>query len=364
MIQHFVPKVYLKNFAVKIREEYFIDVYDKFENRFFNTNIKNICSEKDLYTLNDESNLSHDKLVIENLFSRLIEPMYQRCYELLTNDNLFQITPAQRIELLLGLFQLYSRNPNIFKRIIDRDILIVKSLFERAIQEGQEAITYRNTQFDLSFHTLDSITQSIENQTLTFFKEKHVHGLSQIGTAHEDIIIHVSKIRDDSSFISGDNPMPYVDGLFDSINPLLKSKEFYITLDSKYCVHLFHDKLKNPHTILRSAIPNVSVADINDKIFRQSRRFLVGAKLGIEEYFVMAKRIENIAESDAMALIEEVLRIGPHPTEPDYRGAMPEVLTYFLGLYKKNGELTHKQLYRLQKLSKRISSEAVKKRLT
>jgi hypothetical protein len=364
MIQHFVPKVYLKNFAVQIREDYFIDVYDKNENRFFNTNIKNICSEKDLYTLDDQSIISKDKLVFEKFFSQSIEPMYQKCFNILTNDNICKINHQQRIELLLGIFQLYSRNPNLFKEIIDNDRLNITRLYEKAIKDEQRIILYRSTEFDLAQNTLGSIIQSIENQTLTFFKEKHVQGLSEIGTAHEDIIFHVSKIRDSSSFISGDNPMPFEDNLSQSIHPLLISKEFFLTLNPNYCIHLFHDKLKDPYTIIRSDIPNGSVATINEKVFKQSRRFITGTKRSIEEYFVMAKRMENLTESEAMDLMAEALQLGPHPTEPDYRGALPEVLAHFLSLYRKNGKLTIEQIYRLKRLMKRFSSEAIKKRLT
>ena len=48
-IQHYVPRLYLRSFATKNRDAYLIHVFDKIENRSFQTNITNIGAEKFFY---------------------------------------------------------------------------------------------------------------------------------------------------------------------------------------------------------------------------------------------------------------------------------------------------------------------------
>lgn len=105
MNQHYVPKAYLKNFAKKQGRSYMIDVYDKKNNRFFKSNIKGICAEKDIYTLNSNSEIAKDKLAIENLYSRFIEPAYNDSYKILINPNVSEITQFQHCKILIGIIQ-------------------------------------------------------------------------------------------------------------------------------------------------------------------------------------------------------------------------------------------------------------------
>src|ERR1700744_2929328 len=115
MNQHYVPRVYLKNFAERKGNEYFIDVYDKTNEKVFNTNITNICAERHLYTLDDEDKINGDTMAIEKMFAIGFEPMYQRAYDILVNDNISDITNHQREEILSSVLQLYTRNPRILR---------------------------------------------------------------------------------------------------------------------------------------------------------------------------------------------------------------------------------------------------------
>lgn len=118
MNQHFVPRVYLKNFATKKREEYFIDVFDKIENRYFKANIKKLCAETDLYTLEKSETANKDILAVENLYANHIEPLYPRIYDILVNDEMFSVTDAERREIVLGVLHFHMRNPRVLKRAI------------------------------------------------------------------------------------------------------------------------------------------------------------------------------------------------------------------------------------------------------
>lgn len=114
MNQHYVPRVYLKNFAEKRGKEFYINVLDTSSGEFIKPNIKGICAEKDFYTLNEDSkHTTADLKAIETIYSDFIEPMYQQAYEILTNDNIININFTDRANIIIGVMQLYSRNPAI-----------------------------------------------------------------------------------------------------------------------------------------------------------------------------------------------------------------------------------------------------------
>jgi len=108
--QHYGPKTYLKNFAILKGKQLFVDVYDLWEKKGFISNIKNICGEKDLYTLNKEE--YSDFLAIESgLYGGYLEPMYDEVYGLLTDDSVVTISDKQRAHILFSVYQFYFRNP-------------------------------------------------------------------------------------------------------------------------------------------------------------------------------------------------------------------------------------------------------------
>src|SRR6478752_10280578 len=116
MNQHYVPRVYLKNFAKAKGRDYYVNVYDKINDRYFETNIKNICSETNLYTLDENNRVAKHVLSVEKIYSDFIEPIYAKAYSILTNEEIFYISDLQRVEILVGLFQFYYRNPIIFRK--------------------------------------------------------------------------------------------------------------------------------------------------------------------------------------------------------------------------------------------------------
>lgn len=68
--QHYVPKLYLKRFAIKNNKKYEIYAYDKSKQKLFKTKIENVALENNFYT---DENLS-DKYYLEKYFGKKIEP--------------------------------------------------------------------------------------------------------------------------------------------------------------------------------------------------------------------------------------------------------------------------------------------------
>jgi hypothetical protein len=223
MNQHYVPRVYLKNFGEKKGTEYYVNVYDKQKDKYFKTNIKNICSETDLYTLDETNQVAKHILAVEKVYSDFIEPLYAKAYNILTNDKIFSIDNLQRVEILIGIFQLYFRNPIIFRKNLDLHVQKIKELHIIALVENKKGLTYQDEDFSFKEWTLEGIQEFIIDKLLKVFKEQHIIATAQLGSFHEFTVIEVEKIIDDSAnFLTNDNPLHFEDMLSKTENPFLK----------------------------------------------------------------------------------------------------------------------------------------------
>ena len=336
MNQHYVPRVYLKNFSVQRNKDFYIDVFSKSTRKYFNTNIKNVCAEKDLYTLSENSKLSDNSLYLEKYFSEVIEPQYQKCYDILTNDDIYQINDIERYDILIGLLQLFTRNPILLRKALKTQRKIISNIVKKANALGSKFFKFRAKEYDLSNNSVEEVMSIIGKEQLLQFKEQNIRSMSELGSFHKNAIIQVNKIRDDSVFFTCDFPVPFIDGLYEDRNPFMKSKEFYIPLNKKYCVKIYHDKFKNKNSVYRTEVPNGPPYELNQKIFSQSSRFIFGSKEDINTFFNMKSFIDS-KETDLdtiMDIIGKVLELGPNPNEPAPNDKIFERLKVFFDLYK------------------------------
>jgi len=75
-IQHFVPRVYLKNFSSFNKKEYYVWVFDKEKEEIFQTNIKNIAFGKEFYnTLSEDQDIEKTLQQIETKFDPVIQKL-------------------------------------------------------------------------------------------------------------------------------------------------------------------------------------------------------------------------------------------------------------------------------------------------
>jgi len=341
MNQHFVPRVYLKRFAVKRGDAYYVDVYDKKTNKIFNTNIINICAEKDLYTLAENSGVSQDQLAIEKLYAVGFEPMYDRIFNILTDDTIFDITDLQRIEILLGIFQLYMRNPRILRISIAHHTVLIKGLIQAAKRRFEKGITYLDEDFSFSEWDEKGIIDYFNTKVTNAFKEGHVTGIGELGTFHEFSKLEVSKNKGPASFFTSDNPLVLEDLVEkQNSNPMQKTKEFVIALSHEYSLKIYHDNEFNLNTILRPIIPNGNTASTNHTIFNQASRFIIGKKEAFEEFFKIAELLDDTTFERKVHLIRQVVSRFSNSKRND---KMYQLMKHYLTLYDQNGGLTYEE---------------------
>lgn len=87
--QHYVPRMFLRNFAIQEGEEYFIWVFDKEKDHIFRANIKNIASENEFYNrVSEEQDTEKGLSVLEGKTAPILQKLIERKnLEVLSEDD-------------------------------------------------------------------------------------------------------------------------------------------------------------------------------------------------------------------------------------------------------------------------------------
>lgn len=337
MNQHYVPRVYLKNFAIKKKKEYFVDVYDKTDDRTFNTNIKNICGELDLYTL--DTSLHNDPYMIENMYAKVFEPVYGVIYDFLINDKIVKISPLIRDRILGAVFQLYFRNAKILTEGINFHLSQVREHFILSKKANQGAFTYFNYEFYI-LKNLDIQLKEFELHLRESFKLEHAKGFLNLMIKNDSQIISVYKVIDESKFITCDNPLMTLNVDGSPKNPFLKVSQFFLPLNETYCLYLGNNKSKNPNVIYREDVANGTTSLVNGYMIENSIRFIIGDFKQIDYLNQFNSLIETEYETNDekfIELVRSILRILKIEKQDQEH---TDLYLAIINLYEKNGKLS------------------------
>jgi len=362
MVQHYVPKVYLRNFGqAKIKGEktdWYVDVFDKSNGTYFNTNIKNICAERHFYTLDDDSKVAKDKLVIERVYSDFIEPMYQRAYDLLTDDNVIYISEHQRAEILIGIMQLWSRNPSVLAQILESTRITVSKMIQENKIRGIKGITYMNEDYSFRDNTDEMIFKYAEVQATKAFKELHLKGTQEMLEFHAEAKFQVEKLNDGSQYFTSDNPLIMTDTLSEDPHPFLRSKNFRIALNKKYSLLIQHDNRKELNRLYKCHAGGGNAWLANKDVLKQSSRFVITDKNCMESYQKMDGFMNDEDKEKMISLIRQVVE----KFEGDSESEKPRrVMKEFLEKYDK-GESNNSDSQNMFHQTLKLSKEMVRER--
>lgn len=359
MNQHYVPRLYLKHFSEKRGKEFFVDVYDKESKRTFNTNIKNICAEKDIYTLDEDSNLHPDSFVFEKLYAEWIEPLYEKAYNILTNDKIFRITTKERIEIITGILQLYYRNSHILTDTLIKLRSDIKNQFLNTHYEN-EGFTYLSKYFRYKDWNEESVIQFFVKELTKEYKEKHILETQRVIDYQKYAKFEVAKIIDNGTFITSDNPLSIDDIINPTRNPLLKSKEFIIPLNQKYALKIFHDNTKELNLIYRIGIPHGNANSINTTLDEQCIRFLIGQTKSFEQYFYISNFVNNLSLDYIIDVLRQIIEKFPVTNE---NKESHNVLRHYIEKYDREGTLNINDQHQLQLKLNQLSIKAKKSKI-
>lgn len=208
--QHYVPKLYLKRFAIKNNKKYEIYAYDKSKQKLFKTKIENVALENNFYT---DENLS-DKYYLEKYFGKKIEPNMEifirklikiySSYNVLNNDYL--MSDELKIEFsYIIIFQLL-RGKHTFEYGIKLAPVIVKekaklinerfggvqlSMSDYFMEEVNQRGLVKNVLIEQLFNNdrMEFLTEIIFNKKWTIY----VYSKDSLLTCDEPVIVRNSK---------------------------------------------------------------------------------------------------------------------------------------------------------------------------
>ncbi|NBG67415.1 DUF4238 domain-containing protein [Acidiluteibacter ferrifornacis] len=280
--QHFIPKVYLKNFAFdKQDDKAFVSAYNKIDEEYKESiSIKDICVDTDFYTL---KNLEGDeKYAVENFFDNYIEKKYSSVYKLLVEDKIEVITPKQRFEILYTILSLHFRTPKRLNQLVSSSVNMIESLKENP---DVNTINFMGLNLDLEGKKLKEIKNEIrEHNRVDFIKTQFVL-FHQFVDLRKSDAINIIQLTGEDEYITSDNPVlirntkTELEQLFDPSNSI------YVPLDPKHSLFIapkMDDVILNRVFYQKDNFFAHGVSNHNE--FHNAERWIIGTKVGVKRF--------------------------------------------------------------------------------
>lgn len=342
MHQHYVPRTYLKNFGLKRKKEFFVNAYNVKDKSNFTTNIKNICGETDLYTLNSDDKDYKEPLIIENGYAKYFEPLYTKVYDLLIDDSKTILTDQERAEILVAIFQFYFRNTKLLNESIEFHKEIIQNKFENSKNKGVESFEYLGQIFNIS-KSMEEQIETFRKETKYQFKKEHIYGFKELVLRNSWQSINVYKLIDESKFVTCDNPLKNLNLKEKSKNPFQRISQFFLPLNEKYCLFLYNDKTKEYNRIYREEVHNAKAYLVNGKMIGNAQRFVIGNQKSINDTIAFEEIIKTEYENNIHKFMQLIKQTYVVLKQQNATKEHLEVFKKYINLYDKQGNLTESQ---------------------
>ena len=269
--QHFIPKSYLKNFAIAEGDTFLVEGKLKSDNKPKDSllSTKDICVDKNLYTIPNVS--SDDKYALEKYYASEIDAVYPEVYDLLTNPKITSITIKQRIQIVMTTMSLFFRTPKFLNYNERRlDAIIDYAISNHQDKEGRIRLKFRDHEFDFHISEEDEIRQDLRVKNKLKFLRGHLDVWNKFTQFKVNAGLSVFRIYEDTDLITSDNPV---------IMHNYKANNFTDVFDPDNIISIPVD---NKHFL--TIFPN-SEDSMTDRIFRGDRDkwFALTTNLQIEE---------------------------------------------------------------------------------
>lgn len=290
--QHFVPRTYLKNFGYPKKKDIYTNVLPKEtddESSIFESNIINVCLEKDFYTLPGKT--ANEKMLLETFYNENYETHYESIYQILIDPKKNELTEKEhRLVISTVVTMLYRTKKWIsdFNHFFDR---VLASAFLQSQAAGKDYFSFEGVKISIKDRTLEDLQkeQRIQN--------KHIQVITVLEAAlklieiriHQDGIM-VSKLESGAvGFVTSDNPVSISNNCSTIIAPFAPTNVLKIPLDKDYLLHLmpfaneFNKKMiiRNNLTDILSYTQNLTS---NYEQYQNAERFLIGEEQTLKNF--------------------------------------------------------------------------------
>ena len=277
--QHFVPRAYLKNFGYKKNDDYYVNVLPKSQpiGSLFESNTKSICAENYLYTLSGDA---ESRQLLENIYSNVFEDEYTDLFDILTNDDINEITFEKKKSIISAIITMYFRTAKWLNEI--------NSFNEESLNKVYQTCK----QFNVDYYTDSNGNKiSIKGKSIQELKQIKKDAtripvvLTQLKTAlrlielKQSDNINVFKIKGNNEFITSDNPVFALNINKLPTIPFDTDNAYYLPISKKYLLSVIpKGDLPENNKIIRMTMSGEAVIEMNKIQLTNCDKFIIGSK--------------------------------------------------------------------------------------
>ena len=243
--QHYVPKVYLKNFSFGTVKSPKIYVLSVNPTKIYQANISDTAAERNFYTIEKYK----DKYIWENNYANNVEPMLGsllkdircRCENSLVQNNSLVLSSDEKVKLSLNIIlqllrgkQTRRYNKHLYDKLLPIAIDKARHLFYPLDEAKEKAIRL--------FETDNEYFKEIS--MLAIFNETNIKKFLDIMVRRNFIFY---RIIGHESFITSDNPVLFIDANTQDATPfkngiLKASTLIYYPISSKLLLGTYNSE--------------------------------------------------------------------------------------------------------------------------
>lgn len=293
---HYTPQSYLRKFAYQKGGEYYVHVRYKGE-KFFESNIRNICSENYFYTIPNAS----DKNRVEKFYAEEIDNVFPILHAIAKDEGLKKLDQETTKQIVRAALSLYFRTPKFLKQYNDHISVLLESLRNYSI--GKTKIYYVDfigMRIDIRNIDLAQLEDTVVNNNKVLFLEGHLKVLDSLVEYKALNGIGVNMIVDDSELITSDNPViirNYNTG--ESDNLFDPESIIYLPIDRKLMLTIIPNSFGSANeNVLRVLSTRDFTLSINTDVEGNSEKWIIGSEDSIKNHLdEKAKRNEWTMEN-------------------------------------------------------------------
>ncbi|SDE34968.1 Protein of unknown function [Mucilaginibacter pineti] len=278
--QHFVPRSYLKNFAIEENGHFLVDSEMRGSKGPIPMNIKSICAKKNLYTFPDDNG---DKYALERFYGREVDGVYPEVYKILTDPTTFNISEETKRKILNTILSLFFRTPKFLDRKNDQLTKLLDRI-EQTVTNPDEEIVLRSkkgVEFKFLKKDIAEARQTLKQQNKQDFLIDHFGEWQKFVDFKLNCGIEVIKVDSDVPLITSDNPVLVMDmkGKLNGDNVFSTENILEIPIDREHYVIIYPQILNDKddqYRIFRSTRDKYFAAGVNLRTEQNSELRIIG----------------------------------------------------------------------------------------
>ncbi len=291
--QHYVPRTYLKHFAVEKNGNHFLKslpIDDLDINKIFDVSVGNACAQKDIYTLPGTS--TEEKMLLETFYSDNYESHYDQIYQILTNENKRTITTKDRELIISTIVTMMYRTTKLANQHYENVNRALKYAYQVAKRNNSNFILFENDKINIEGKTLDEIQKQVREDSqpmIAITQLKVAFKLIQLRSSRD--VINVVRLKDDShEFVTSDNPVLFRNIFGKHSSSFDKENILSLPLDAKHILYLMPFAKENERTDIlyrrntTGSMGKLEKSASNHSQSKNAERFMIGSEAGLKEF--------------------------------------------------------------------------------